>query len=134
MGDTKRAWWPSESANKVAFELTRDRSNKQRACRGLQEVLYVCIIAISLVFLSYPWLWEPVDLWLLSLLLGLVFFCWIAIPNFNLIAFPSSYYILFCPSWLLSLTKVVFSNERQEGSASGWDRWWGGAGRSRRGN
>lgn len=41
--------------------------------------------------------------------------------NFNVIALASSY-ILFCHVWLLTLRNLFFSNERQKGSGSLWDK------------
>ena len=41
--------------------------------------------------------------------------------NFDMIVFASSYYILFCQVWLLSLRSLFFVNE-DRGSGSGGER------------
>ena len=39
--------------------------------------------------------------------------------SLNVVLFVLSYYILFCPVWLLSLSSLLFSKVRQKGSGSG---------------
>lgn len=50
----------------------------------------------------------------------------------NVAVFASSFNILFCGVWLLSLKNMFFSNERQEGGLNLGEGWWGGTWKSKR--
>jgi hypothetical protein len=53
---------------------------------------------------------------ILVMSLGLFFFCWFALSNFDVIVFVLFHNILLCYVLLLSLRSLlVFSNERQKG-------------------
>lgn len=84
----------------------------------MYQVFYVYIIATGLMFLLDSWLWEWENLWLFCLLLG-IFSCWV-----DMIAFASSYYILFCCVWLSSFRSLFFSNERWKGRVSREEENW----------
>ena len=55
------------------------------------------------------------------LALGTLILLLVNMSNFNVVVFASSYYILFCYGWLLSIRSLLFSDERQKGSGSGGD-------------
>lgn len=84
---------------------------------GLQRILCIHIMTINLVFSWDYWLWEWVDLWLLCLFLGIFSSYLVAIVNFSINVFASSY-ILFCHVWLLYLINPLFSKDRQKGIGS----------------
>lgn len=61
--------------------------------------------------------------------LGLFFFCWFVLSNFDMIVLV--YVIIFYFVILLSLRSLFISNERREGVGSGREGRSGGTGRSR---
>lgn len=108
MEDTRTAR-PSESTEQSTDEL-RDWSSKRRPYMGLLQVLCTDITAISWVFLcENSWL-RASGLWPLPARGTLFLLFLIATSNFNSKGFASSYYILFCYVWLLSLRSLFFSN------------------------
>jgi hypothetical protein len=54
-----------------------------------------------------------------------LFLSWIILSSLHELVFALSYYILFCPIWLLSLQALFFTSERQKGSRSGEEGRWG---------
>ena len=65
------------------------------------------------------------------LLLGLFFFCLVALSNTDVIFFAFCYYILFCHVWLLSLKNLFFYSERKKENESWGEGRWRDTGRNR---
>lgn len=60
----------------------------------------------------------------LVLALGTLILLCITMSNIDMIALASSYYILFCQVWLLSIRSLFFSKERQKEGGSGGEGGW----------
>lgn len=108
MEDTRKRR-PSELTQQGACVCAhRNDCSKHRASTGLRRVLCKYIIAVSLVLLMRLLTVGMRESLTLSLLLGLSS-CQVAVFNVDMKVFASSYYIIFCYVWLLSLRNLFFS-------------------------
>lgn len=106
----------------------RDWRRKHDACTDLHQILRMYIVVFSVAFVWDSWMYQGVGLWFLCLLLGLFAFCGVTLFSLNVIIFASSFYNFL---WLLTLRKLLFTNERHKGRGSRGEERWGRAWRSR---
>ena len=117
--------------NQLSKENMSSQRLKHRAYIDLYQVLYINIIAVSFMFYgmtnyenecvsdSFTCSWKSS-------------FHWLAMSNFNMKYFVSSYYFYFVLSCLvvISLKPVFFSNKIEKESRSRGEGRWGGTWKS----
>jgi hypothetical protein len=124
--------WPSKSTWAKLIRTHRvwsgvHRTGSARVCPGPPTKYYSFRCSMFTGLLS---VWTSVSLTPVPFL-GLFFFCWFVLSNFDMIVLFSLIIYFIFNTWLSSLRRLLLSNERQKGSGSGWEGRWEGTGRSR---
>lgn len=121
MEDTKRS--PYESTNSGIYVLTKTEAEITALHGSGPDPMPIYYSSYLCIFIGILSVRTSNSLTFVSAV-GTVFFCWVAMSKLGTMALASSYNILFCFIWLLSLRRLSFYNECQK--RSGYWRRGGG--------
>lgn len=124
-----RVKWMTSAKNVLLNQLARHiwahrlKEQAHGLCGSAPGPLCGHIIAMSIVFSRDSWLWEQLGFWCFCMLCELFLPFWIAMSNFHMKSFASSYN-LFCHVYLLAFRSLFFSIWKKGSRSERKGRWW----------